>query len=190
MKKPTTERILTLVTVAVIIAFWFIITSTGSFSETIIPSPKNVINCFADIISEGYKNHTLWEHLGTSLWRLVVAYILVIITAIPLGLLSGYNSKVRAIIDPIIEFYRPLPPHIIAVSGIDVLCHAIEGYISRNHQPICDALTLDYFLKVNKSGDRTLKLAKELGYENVDVFADRIHTLKKELGLRIGLKER
>ena len=42
--------------------------------------------------------------------RLVIAYLLVVATAVPLGLLSGYNSKIRAILEPIIEFYRPLPP--------------------------------------------------------------------------------
>ena len=42
--------------------------------------------------------------------RLAIAFVLVLVTAIPLGLLSGYSSKVRAFFEPIVEFYRPLPP--------------------------------------------------------------------------------
>lgn len=46
----------------------------------------------------------------------------------------------NAVIDP--ELTYTLPPYITAYTGIDVLCHAVEGYWSKNHQPICDALAL------------------------------------------------
>ena len=45
-----------------------------------------------------------------------------------------------AIVDP--ELTWTLSPYMTAVSGIDVLCHAIEGYWSKGHQPICDALAI------------------------------------------------
>ena len=109
-KKWTVENSLTVVTVVAIFALWFSLTATGSFSETIIPSPKSVWDAFIDVIRYGYKGNTLLQHLGKSMQRLLIAYLLVVVTAVPLGLLSGYNSKVRAILEPIIEFYRPLPP--------------------------------------------------------------------------------
>lgn len=110
MKKISIEKILTVGTVIVVFAVWYIITASGLFSETIIPSPKNVWDSFTDVLKNGYKGHSLLEHLGTSMRRLVIAYLLVVVTAVPLGLLSGYNSKIRAILEPLIEFYRPLPP--------------------------------------------------------------------------------
>lgn len=110
MKKPSTEKILTIITVIVVLAAWYIITATGAFSETIIPSPKSVWESFVTITQNGYKGHSLMEHLATSMQRLVIAYLLVVVTAVPLGLLSGYNSKICAILEPIVEFYRPLPP--------------------------------------------------------------------------------
>lgn len=45
-----------------------------------------------------------------------------------------------AIIDP--ELTYSLPPAVTASTGIDVLCHAVEGYWSKGHQPICDALAI------------------------------------------------
>lgn len=45
-----------------------------------------------------------------------------------------------ALIDPALT--RSMPPHVTAGTGIDVLSHAIEGYWSRGHQPICDACAL------------------------------------------------
>ena len=109
-KKWSLERTLTVITVVAVFALWFGVTAFGTFSETIIPSPKSVLESFITAARDGYKGHTLLQHLGTSLRRLVIAYLLVVVTAVPLGLLSGYNSKIRAIFEPLVEFYRPLPP--------------------------------------------------------------------------------
>ena len=45
-----------------------------------------------------------------------------------------------ALVDP--ELTYTLPAAITASSGIDVLCHAVEGFWSKSHQPVCDALAL------------------------------------------------
>ena len=45
-----------------------------------------------------------------------------------------------ALVDP--ELTYSVPRHTTACTGMDVLCHAIEGYWSTQHQPICDALAL------------------------------------------------
>jgi len=45
-----------------------------------------------------------------------------------------------AIIDP--ELTLSMSPYLTACTGIDVLSHAIEGYWSKGHQPICDALAV------------------------------------------------
>lgn len=42
-----------------------------------------------------------------------------------------------AIIDP--ELTYTMPPKVTAGTGIDVLSHALEGFWSKGHQPICDA---------------------------------------------------
>ncbi|MCD7921781.1 MAG: ABC transporter permease [Clostridiales bacterium] len=110
MKKWSTERKISVITVVVILFAWWLVTKTGTFPEIIIPSPKSVWSSFVTIIQNGYKGYTLLQHLGTSLKRLGIAYLLVVVTAVPLGLLSGYISKIRAILEPIVEFYRPLPP--------------------------------------------------------------------------------
>lgn len=97
-------------TAVVILALWTAITSTGKISEIIFPSPEKVWRSFLNLLQNGYKGHSLWQHLFASLQRLFIAYLLAVITAIPLGLLSGYSEKIRAVFEPIIAFIRPLPP--------------------------------------------------------------------------------
>lgn len=45
-----------------------------------------------------------------------------------------------ALVDP--ELTRTMPRAVTAATGLDALAHAIEGYWSKNHQPICDALAV------------------------------------------------
>lgn len=62
-----------------------------------------------------------------------------------------------AIIDPALTL--TVPPAITAATGMDVLAHALEGFWSKNHQPICDAMALhaaklvfDYMLQAYQDG--------------------------------------
>jgi len=48
---------------------------------------------------------------------------------------------VHAVVDP--ELTHSLPLKVTVVTGLDALCHAIEGYWSRNHQPICDLMAIE-----------------------------------------------
>jgi len=51
-----------------------------------------------------------------------------------------------AIIDPVLTM--SMPPAVTAATGLDALAHALEGFWSKNHQPICDALALEAARKV------------------------------------------
>lgn len=109
-KKTKTEKILTLLTWGSIFLIWYIITKLGIFTPTLLPGPLRVWNAFLRILENGYNDVSLWWHLGASFKRLFVALFFAIFSAVPLGLLSGYFDKVEAIIDSVVEFYRPLPP--------------------------------------------------------------------------------
>lgn len=109
-KKSKTEKTLTFLTWASIFILWYVITKLEVFSPTLLPGPFKVWKAFLNILENGYNKVPIWVHLAASLKRLFVALFFAIFTAVPLGLLSGYFSKVEAIIDSVIEFYRPLPP--------------------------------------------------------------------------------
>jgi len=106
----TIERFITLGTVLFILLAWYVVTDQKVFSEFLVPTPGKVYSSFNEIIAGGYKGNSLFQHFTDSMIRLLTAYVLVIFTAIPIGLLSGYHSKIRAVFEPLIEFYRPLPP--------------------------------------------------------------------------------
>ena len=106
----TQERLISLTTVVIVFLVWTLITAKELVSPLFLPSPMAVWNTFIDIWQNGYKGNSLIFHIGESMYRLVLALVLAIVTAIPLGMLSGFSKPIRAALDPLIEFYRPLPP--------------------------------------------------------------------------------
>ena len=101
---------ISLITALVLIALWFLVTSMGWVRPLFLPSPVAVYNKFIMAMTEGVANSTLTQHTLASLGRVFGAFALACVTAIPLGILMGVNRVVRGLLDPIIEFYRPLPP--------------------------------------------------------------------------------
>lgn len=106
----TRERLISLTTVAIVFLAWTLVTTNELVSPLFLPSPMAVWDAFIDILQNGYKGNSLIFHIGESMYRLVLALVLAIVTAIPLGMLSGFSKPFRAALDPIVEFYRPLPP--------------------------------------------------------------------------------
>jgi taurine transport system permease protein len=97
-------------TALIIIAVWFLVTAMGWVKPLFLPSPIAVWHKFVFALTEGVSNSTLTEHTLASLSRVFGAFFLALVTAVPVGIMMGVNRVVRGIFDPIIEFYRPLPP--------------------------------------------------------------------------------
>ena len=75
-----------------------------------LPAPEEVWTRTLSIASEGFRNFTLVEHLGYSLFRVVVGFLLGALVGIPLGYAMGLSNWFRGWFDPIVEFMRPVPP--------------------------------------------------------------------------------
>lgn len=102
--------LISLTTSLVLIALWFLVTESGWVKPLFLPSPLAVWDKFVLALTEGVSNSTLWQHTLASITRVFGAFALALITAVPIGILMGVNRFVRGLFDPIIEFYRPLPP--------------------------------------------------------------------------------
>jgi taurine transport system permease protein len=126
MNKFIENKLIAILTGLGVIGLWALVSEFGNFSDLICPSPAGVFRRFIRILNEGYKGHTLWQHLFDSLRRLFIAYGLAIITAVPLGLISGCHRRIQTALEPLISFYRPLPP--LAYYTLLVLWMGIEDF--------------------------------------------------------------
>ena len=55
----------------------------------ILPSPRAVAASFWDMIQHGYSGVSIWTHIGYSLMRVGVAFVLGSVLGIVIGLLRG-----------------------------------------------------------------------------------------------------
>jgi len=104
------SRVISVVSTLLFIAIWAFVTEMGFIEPLFLPSPVDVLQKFLDIASNGFAGATLIEHLSASLTRIFGAFLFACLIGIPLGILIGCSYILRGIFDPLIEFYRPLPP--------------------------------------------------------------------------------
>ncbi|ROS01709.1 taurine transport system permease protein [Sinobacterium caligoides] len=104
------SRLLSVVTVLSLLAVWTLVTEKGMVSSLFLPSPRDVLAQFVAIAEHGFAGASLLEHLLASMRRVFGAFALAVLTAVPVGIMIGCSRWVRGIFDPLIEFYRPLPP--------------------------------------------------------------------------------
>jgi taurine transport system permease protein len=89
---------------------WIFVAATGLANPLFLPGPDAVYKAFVETLFDGYQGSTLFEHVGTSLYRILAAFLLACLVGIPLGIAMGISRTTHAIFNPFIEFYRPLPP--------------------------------------------------------------------------------
>ena len=109
-KERMIRTVITIATILVLFAVWVFVTERSLVNTRIIPRPASVWKAFLDILDRGYKNNTLASHLFASFGRLLAAFVLAFTFGVPLGLICGFHPRIGAVVEPLVEFFRPLPP--------------------------------------------------------------------------------
>ncbi|MFZ6850041.1 taurine ABC transporter permease TauC [Undibacterium sp. RuRC25W] len=104
------DRVYSVITFALLLLIWSGISALKLVPELFLPSPLSVLRKLISVADEGFVDATLLAHAATSVARVLVALIIAISTAVPIGISIGLNRYARAMIDPLIDFYRPIPP--------------------------------------------------------------------------------
>ena len=103
--------LISIVTVAVVIGLWWLASGRGWVSALFLPSPGAVLSAFNDAwhgrIQGGLP---LIDHLIASTTRVLGAFLFAVVLGVPAGILMGVSRVARGVLDPLVEFYRPLPP--------------------------------------------------------------------------------
>jgi len=109
-RRNLSTRWISTLTLATLLLVWWAVTAAEWIEPLFLPSPQAVLAKAWLLLTQGYMDATLWQHLGASLQRIGLALGAAIVTAIPIGIAIGHNRIARGILDPLIEFYRPIPP--------------------------------------------------------------------------------
>jgi NitT/TauT family transport system permease protein len=89
-----------------LVVLWEAMIRIGGWSEQVFPGPIVVFNAFIELVSDG----TLFNHSVASLYRVTVGFYLAAILGIPLGILLGMHRVMDKMINPLVQFLRPISP--------------------------------------------------------------------------------
>ncbi|MBI3907866.1 taurine ABC transporter permease TauC [Pseudomonas sp. GL-R-26] len=110
VSRRLSTRWISVLTLVVLVAIWWAVTATGLIEPLFLPPPSAVLQKGWLLATSGYMDSTLWQHLDASLSRIGLGLGFAILTAVPVGIAIGANRIARGVLDPLIEFYRPIPP--------------------------------------------------------------------------------
>ncbi|MGL5353772.1 MAG: ABC transporter permease, partial [Clostridium sp.] len=92
----------TLYGIIIVIIFWYIL--HFSIDSNMIPSPHETFKVFFELMQKD-----LVVHLLFSTYRITIALSISILIGVPLGLWTGINKTLDAIISPVVYILYPLP---------------------------------------------------------------------------------
>jgi taurine transport system permease protein len=101
---------ISLLSVLSVLLLWWLLTRLALISALFLPSPQAVWHKFLQVSQHGFMQATLWQHLAASISRVLSALLAAIVIGVPVGLWMGLNQSVRAVLDPLLELLRPIPP--------------------------------------------------------------------------------
>jgi NitT/TauT family transport system permease protein len=87
------------------LAIWYAIVGFGVVPERFLPYPDAVVKALWGM----FANNNFIEDVGISVGRVWGAFLLSVITAVPIGIWMGSYRIVGAIIEPVVDFIRYLP---------------------------------------------------------------------------------
>ncbi|MBX3547903.1 MAG: ABC transporter permease [Xanthobacteraceae bacterium] len=89
-----------------IVATWYAIAYSGLVNEALIPKPHAVATRFWELLTQARLPLDIWM----STQRVFLGVAAGITLAVPVGFVLGWYRQVRSFIDPLINFFRALPP--------------------------------------------------------------------------------
>ncbi|HSR46868.1 MAG TPA: ABC transporter permease [Anaerolineales bacterium] len=76
-----------------------------------LPGPVETGRALIDALSRpDFLGFTMWEHVRSSLGRIIIGFAAAAVVAIPLGLVAGWFRFVETFASPWVEMTRPIPP--------------------------------------------------------------------------------
>ena len=158
-----------------LLALWTLITAPLFGAKPLVaplflPSPGSVLDTLGTLWKNGYQGKTLAYHIGISLFRFGLAFVLTILVAVPLGLWMGMNDTVKAVLDPPIEITRPMPklallPLLIIWFGIGEVSKIVIIVLA-----LFPILSISAMQAVGGVGRRKVQAAMALGASRTMIF--------------------
>jgi NitT/TauT family transport system permease protein len=148
-----------------IVGVWYAVRYSGVVNPALVPAPHQVFAKFLEL-SQG----RLWQDVLMSTQRVFLGVLLGVALAVPVGFCLGWYRGLRTFLDPVINFFRALPPIaliplVIVYMGIgETAKTAILFYAS------FFAGVIVMYEGISQISPIYVKVARTLGATDVEIF--------------------
>ena len=101
-----TQSALQMLPLAVLFVAWEVASRSSPNLALMLPPPTEVLSAGAQLVREG----SLQRDIMASLQRVLIALGVATLIGLPLGLMIGMSKRMAWFFEPIINFFRPIPP--------------------------------------------------------------------------------
>src|ERR1019366_1517521 len=151
---------------ALIVALWYAVRASGLVNPALVPAPHAVFERFVALAQ---------DRLGMDAWmstrRFVAGVVLGLAAAVPVGFCLGWYRGLRSFIDPVINFFRALPPIaliplVIVYFGIGELAKTVILFYASFF-----AAVIVMYEGIAQISPIYVRVAKTLGANDLEIFA-------------------
>jgi NitT/TauT family transport system permease protein len=90
--------------ISILLGIWSLVVARSG--GAIFPSPWKVVTGTVELIKDG----TMFDHIGASLLRVAIGFLIATVVALPLGLWMGRVTVVYTTLNPVFQILRPISP--------------------------------------------------------------------------------
>ncbi|NLT94060.1 MAG: ABC transporter permease [Clostridia bacterium] len=172
-KKNMFLKVLSVVSIVALFLGWQLVVDFGIVPNTLLASPKQVIEMFIYKISNANPDGAvLWVHVMTSLQEALTGYLLALVIGIPLGLAMGWFVVVEGLARPIFEMIRPIPPVAWIPLAIFWFGIGLAGKVFIIWASGLVPCVINSFVGVKMTNPVFIKMAKTYGATDWEIFKD------------------
>ena len=104
------EKFLYAISLAIFFSIWHIAAISGLQGSSALVTPWETLTGLYQMIASTLGGETLFGHTWNSLRRVLIGFSIAVSFSVPLGLILGISTTANAILRPLVDVFRPMPP--------------------------------------------------------------------------------
>ena len=124
-KLITNTYFLYAVSIVALFSLWHWTAAEKIFRDS-LATPAQVLDQMIRLTSMKFAGTNLWGQIWASFQRVIIGFALASVVAVPLGLFMALNKTVNAVVKPLFDLFKPMPP--IAWVSIAILWFGIGEF--------------------------------------------------------------
>lgn len=101
---------------------WWLVTASGAIKPIFLPGIPSVWHRLVTLAQNG----TLQSDIGSSLYRMIIAFAISSVMSIVIGVLAGCYGLFKAIVEPLVDFIRYMP--VVAFVPLTILWTGTDDF--------------------------------------------------------------